>query len=96
MPKYIASIPLDPIDDQPIRYAIIPEGIKTWTISGDEADEDNGGDVGRLETRQGQSWRDYRKGKDTGWVLLNPDLRGRVCDPPKTTTVPTSAPTIPK
>jgi hypothetical protein len=32
VPAYLDAVPLDPIDGKPIRYAIIPEGIKTWTI----------------------------------------------------------------
>ncbi len=85
VPTYLAAIPLDPIDDQPIRYAIIPEGIKTWTISGNGGDEDNGGDVRRLESATSGSY-----GKDSGWVLLNPNLRGRACDPPSATTAPST------
>ncbi|MBI5763889.1 MAG: hypothetical protein HZA51_10235 [Planctomycetes bacterium] len=85
VPKYLAAIPLDPIDDQPIRYAIIPEGIKVWTISGDDADQDNGGDIRRLEPSE-----TGKRPTDFGWLLLNPDLRGRECSPPTPTTAPTT------
>ena len=72
IPAYLDSVPIDPIDGKPIRYAIIPEGIKTWTIAGDDHDEDNGGDVRRLEP-----YDEKFKPKDFGWVILNPELRGR-------------------
>lgn len=63
---FIEAIPKDPFDGAPIRYAIIPEGIKVWSI-GDDLKND-GGEVGRLQ----------RSGKrtDWGWVILNPDRRG--------------------
>lgn len=69
-PEFLDAVPVDPFDDQPIRYAQIPEGIKVWTIGEDMTD--NGGDVKRLE-RQSSSNRPT----DWGWVILNPDLRGR-------------------
>ncbi|MEK6642692.1 MAG: hypothetical protein AABZ08_02195 [Planctomycetota bacterium] len=85
IPAYMDSVPIDPIDGKPIRYSVIPEGIKTWTISGDGHNEDNGGDIQRLEPYSEPTIRP----KDFGWVILNPDLRGRECSPPKTTTAPT-------
>lgn len=87
-PRFLNAIPPDPIDGNPIRYAIIPEGIKTWTISGDGADEDNGGDIRRLEpTNAAQRMR-----KDNGWLLLNPDLRGRASNSPDVTAPSKTAP----
>ncbi|MBI5763892.1 MAG: hypothetical protein HZA51_10250 [Planctomycetes bacterium] len=74
VPRFIDAIPPDPIDGRPIRYAIIPEGIKTWTISDENDNRDNGGDVQRIE-----SGSNRHKPTDFGWVILNPDLRGRDC-----------------
>lgn len=75
VPRYLDAVPIDPIDGKPIRYAIIPEGIKTWTICDDDKNEDNGGDVKRLERRTGNSAKD--RPKDYGWVILNPAMRNR-------------------
>lgn len=86
VPKYLEAVPIDPIDGKPIRYAIIPEGIKTWTICDDDKNEDNGGDVKRLEPRTGNSSKD--RPKDYGWVILNPDMRNR---PAPTTTQPANS-----
>lgn len=83
VPKYLAAFPRDPVDDKPIRYAVIPEGIKVWTINGDDSDQDNGGDLQRLEQADCCT-----RSNDHGWLLLNPALRGRACTP--TTTAPTS------
>lgn len=70
VPKYLKSVPIDPFDDKPIRYAQVPQGIKTWIIDADGAPGDDGGDVRRLETNT-------RRGKDRGWVILNPAMRRR-------------------
>jgi hypothetical protein len=74
VPEYLATVPLDPFDGKPIRYKRIPEGIKVWSIGEDMAD--NGGDVLRLEVQ-----KPSQKATDAGWVLLNPDLRGRPAEP---------------
>jgi hypothetical protein len=79
VPGYLDAVPIDPIDGKAIRYAIIPEGIKTWTIAGEGHDEDNGGDVQRIEGKQ-------QRAKDIGWVILNPELRGRAVVEEKATT----------
>lgn len=70
VPDYLAAVPVDPLDGKPMRYAHINEGIKVWTIS--ENLIDDGGNIGRLTVRQPSN-----RSKDRGWVLLNPDLRGR-------------------
>lgn len=70
VPAYLDAGPADPIDGKPIRYAIIPEGIKTWTISDDNMNQDDGGDVQRIEAHR-------TRPKDWGWVIINPELRGR-------------------
>ena len=87
VPAFLDAVPADPIDGKPIRYTRIPEGIKTWTISGDDHDEDNGGDVQRLEPKGSQ----YRC-KDFGWVILNPELRGRAATTQATTSATAGAP----
>ena len=70
VPDYLAAVPVDPFDGKPMRYAHFDEGIRIWSIA--ENLVDNDGDIGRLTARSNS----YRS-KDTGWVLLNPDLRGR-------------------
>lgn len=82
VPDFIEAIPLDPFDGKPIRYAIIREGIKIWTIG--ENMKDDGGDVRRLEVFSAKI-----KPTDWGWVLLNPELRGRAVT---TTPAATSGP----
>lgn len=69
VPSYLDTVPVDPFDDQPIRYAHIDEGIKVWSIGEDM--KDNGGDVKRLKRGKNE------KPTDFGWVFLNPELRGR-------------------
>ncbi len=73
VPAYLDAVPIDPFDDKPIRYARIPEGIKVWTIGEDMTD--NGGDVRRLDPPNGSA-----RSSDHGWVLVNPELRGRVAE----------------
>lgn len=70
VPKYLEDVPADPFDGKPIRYSAIPEGIKLWSIGEDE--KDDGGDVRRLEPYDRKNPR-----KDAGWVILNPDRRGK-------------------
>jgi hypothetical protein len=84
VPEYLAAVPVDPFDGKPIRFQRIPEGIKVWCI-GEDA-KDDGGDVLRIEDHPSS-----RKPKDAGWVLLNPDLRGRPSDP-KPATSPAGTP----
>ena len=40
VPEFLRDVPIDPIDDRFIRFARIPEGIKSWTISSDESNAD--------------------------------------------------------
>ena len=71
-PAFLQKVPVDPFDEKPIRYTIWSDGIKVWCVG--ENQSDDGGDVG---------WRDYSTPKtkkystDWGWVILNPELRGR-------------------
>ena len=67
VPLYLDAVPVDPFDGQAIRFGRIDEGIRTWTIGEDLTDD--GGDVGRLTSK--------RRSPDCGWVILNPELRGR-------------------
>ncbi|MBI5763890.1 MAG: hypothetical protein HZA51_10240 [Planctomycetes bacterium] len=85
VPGYVESVPSDPVDGRPIRYEVIPEGIKTWTIFDGDKNCDDGGDLLRL-----MRTKPWERGKDIGWVILNPDLRCRACNPPSTTTAPLS------
>ncbi len=68
-PELLDRLPVDPFDGKPIRYSIVAEGIQLWTIAEDGID--NGGDI-----RQLQLGDKYRR-KDAGWIILNPDQRGR-------------------
>ncbi|RIK62310.1 MAG: hypothetical protein DCC65_17690 [Planctomycetota bacterium] len=70
VPKYLEAVPIDPFDDKPIRYSIIPEGIIIWCIGEDL--KDDGGEIASLATRL--RTKDCR---DWGWIILNPELRGR-------------------
>ncbi|RIK62309.1 MAG: hypothetical protein DCC65_17685 [Planctomycetota bacterium] len=70
VPDYIDAVPIDPFDDRPIRYAIVPEGIKTWVIGDDLSDE--GGNIKHLEESKTED-----PVTDWGWIILNPELRGR-------------------
>jgi hypothetical protein len=73
VPEYLEAVPPDPFDGKAIRYKQIPEGICVWAIGEDLID--NGGDVLRLEIP-----KPPRRASDFGWVLLNPELRGRPAD----------------
>lgn len=75
VPEYLDEVPIDLFDGKPIRFAIIPEGIKVWSISDDRIDD--GGDVMRLRARTSTN---QRIPKDIGWVILNPNRRGAAAD----------------
>lgn len=70
VPQYLKAIPVDPFDDAPIRYAVTAEGINVWCIGEDL--KDDGGDIRRREKQTSNN-----KATDWGWVILNPDLRGK-------------------
>lgn len=86
VPEYLDAVPLDPFDEHPIRYAIIPEGIKVWCI-GEDLTDDNG-NVMRLEMPSAS-----KKATDWGWIILNPEMRGRAAG--ETLTPTTQAATQP-
>lgn len=69
VPEFLLSVPNDALDGKPIRYAVIPEGIKTWCIG--ENEQDDGGDVMRLIPPD-----QNQRQPDEGWVILDPDRRG--------------------
>jgi len=69
-PEFLNQPPTDPFDGNPIRYGMVAEGVQLWTIGEDAVD--NGGDIRR------QQPRDYKNPpKDSGWIILNPDQRGK-------------------
>jgi len=70
VPEYLKAVPVDPFDDAPIRYAVTSEGIKLWCIGEDL--KDDGGDIKRREKQTASN-----KPTDWGWVILNPNLRGK-------------------
>lgn len=44
VPEFLASVPLDPIDGQPLRYALEPDGLfRLWSVG--ENDRDDGGNA---------------------------------------------------
>lgn len=69
VPDFLSAVLTDPFDGKPIRFERIKSGIKVWSIGEDLTDD--AGSVGRLEATKN------RKTRDTGWILLNPDRRGR-------------------
>ncbi len=71
IPDYLSEIPLDPFDDQPIRFVRTDQGVKVYCIGGDLTDDS--GDIRRLEVPRNSNDRPT----DRGWIFLNPDLRGR-------------------
>lgn len=70
VPEYLKAVPNDPFDEAPIRYAVTPEGIKLWCIGEDL--KDDGGDIKRRE-----KLTTLNQPSDWGWLILNPNLRGK-------------------
>lgn len=75
VPEYLKAVPVDPFDGAPIRYAETSEGINLWCIGEDL--KDDGGDTKRREKQTASN-----KPTDWGWVILNPDLRGKLMPEP--------------
>ncbi len=69
VPDFLSALPTDPFDGQTIRFERIEQGIKIWSIGEDQTDDD--GNVGRLDPKPN------RNPTDAGWILLDPDRRGR-------------------
>ena len=85
VPEYLKAVPVDPFDGAPIRYAITSQGIELWCIGEDL--KDDGGDIKRRD-KKGPNDRPT----DWGWLILNPDLRGKpLPEPVSATTTSTPA-----
>jgi hypothetical protein len=61
VPAFLDKVPLDPIDEAPLRYKIVPEGVVVYSLGNNRTDD--GGDIERMQ-------------KDFGYRLWNPDQRG--------------------
>lgn len=70
VPDYLTAVPVDPFDGAPIRYAVTSEGIAIWCIGEDLKD-----DGGEIKRRARKNLGD--RPTDWGWLILNPDLRGK-------------------
>lgn len=70
VPDYLDAVPVDPFDEQPIRFQRTDRGVKAWCIGDDRVD--NGGDIKRFERLSS-----CEKPPDWGWIMLNPDQRNR-------------------
>lgn len=68
VPIYLAQVPTDPFDGQPLRLATTDEGITIYAIGQDMLD-----DGGTLETVEQES-----RPRDVGFRLLRPERRGIV------------------
>ncbi len=66
VPTFIEAIPRDPFSDGLIRYRRIPEGIQVWSLGLDRVE-----DPGKARDAKGKPVR-----PETGWLFLNPALRG--------------------
>lgn len=51
VPTYLAQIPLDPYDGQPVRFHRVADGLLIYSLGSDG--EDNGGNLGRAEALPG-------------------------------------------
>ena len=70
VPDYMNAIPNDLFDGQPLRYQMIPEGIKVWSIGPDGRDD--GGDIDQQRPAAGT---EAIEPKDVGWLIMHPELR---------------------
>jgi hypothetical protein len=70
VPEQMSAVPLDPFDDQPLRYLRLPDGIEVYTV-GPDGKDDNGnlGTPGDLQQR--------KPGFDLGLRMWNVEERGR-------------------
>ena len=51
VPEFLSSVPLDPMDGQPLRYASEPDGLyRVWSVG--ENDQDDGGSAEPLDPHQ--------------------------------------------
>lgn len=67
VPDYLDALPVDPVDEKPMRYLTDEDGAVVYSVGQDGVD-----DGGMVEHRveEGES-------PDVGFVLLKPELRGR-------------------
>ncbi|NOT00335.1 MAG: hypothetical protein HOP29_06875 [Phycisphaerales bacterium] len=72
VPEYLATVPRDPFDGQPLRMAVTADGITIYSVGENESDD--GGDVAK---------EDASRSPDVGFRLLRPELRAnRITDDP--------------
>jgi hypothetical protein len=69
---WIAAVPLDPFDGQPLRYKLVPDGVLIYSVSLDGVDD--GGVINRENP--------LAPGSDLGFRLWNADLRRQPPLPP--------------
>jgi hypothetical protein len=62
VPAYLEKVPVDPMDEKPLRYKILPDGVVVYSVGENQVDD--GGDI--------RGW------KDAGFRLWNLDQRGVV------------------
>lgn len=65
-PRYLDAVPLDPFDEEPLRYRVDPDKITIYSIHENKADD--GGKIDRSPRWSSPS-------PDVGFRLLNPELR---------------------
>jgi hypothetical protein len=70
VPKYLAAVPIDPFDGQPLKYIRIEGGVEVYTIAADR--EDNGGCRFRSKMKE----KTGRRVRDEGIRLYYPEARG--------------------
>ncbi len=68
VPDFLDAAPLDPFDGRPIRYEVIAEGIKTWSIGEDRTDE--GGNFEHLANIATKP-----RPSDVGFFITNAEYR---------------------
>jgi hypothetical protein len=71
VPHYLAAVPLDPMDAQPLRWRRLPDGVVVYAIGPDRRDHD-----GKLDRKQPGT-----PGSDFGFQLWDPGRRGVVAAP---------------
>ncbi len=70
---WIAAVPLDPFDGQPLRYKLVADGVLIYSVGLDGVD--NGGAINRDNP--------YAPGADEGFRLWNPEFRRQAPLPPQ-------------
>ncbi|MCH7813001.1 MAG: hypothetical protein IID40_03170 [Planctomycetes bacterium] len=67
VPEFLEQAPIDPFDEQPLRYTRTPDGVTVYSIGPDGVDD--GGNVT-------QDPKNRRILPDVGFRLIDPDRRG--------------------